>query len=415
MPNPLAHLPSPAQKRIALHVTPHAERAIRQGHPWLFDQSITRQSHPGQPGDLAVVFDSKREFLAIGLYDPASPIRVRILQARRPAAIDSNWFAGRLTEAIARRKPLAQSPAPTTGYRLVHGENDGLPGLVIDKYAATLVLKLYTPAWLPHLNVLLPALQQHQPSERLILRFSRALLKQPQHLHNITDGELLAGEPLTGPLIFQENGLNFEADPILGQKTGFFLDQRENRARVESLAGGKSVLNAFAYTGGFSVYAARGGATRITSLDISAPSLAAAGRNIAHNNHVPAIAAARHDTIAGDAFTLLENLATANRSFDLVIIDPPMFAHNQSQTAHALAAYQRLTRLGLAVLSPGGILVQASCSSRVPAEDFFNAIHQTAASANRPLTELEHTFHPLDHPIAYPEGAYLKCFFARAD
>ncbi|TAK14086.1 MAG: class I SAM-dependent rRNA methyltransferase [Anaerolineae bacterium] len=440
----LSYLPAPAQKRIAMRITPAAERALRSGHPWIFDQSITRQSHPGQPGDLAVIFDSKRRFLAVGLYDPASAIRVRILQSRDPADINAGWFQIRLAAAAALRAPLTELPpeSATTGFRLVHGENDGLPGLVIDRYADTLVLKLYTAAWIPHLNEFCAALKSVAqtpspawklpessgtagtpnsagfarptviPAEQVILRFSRALAKNPAALSGLTDGLLLAGAPLTGPLLFLENGLTFESDPILGQKTGFFLDQRDNRARVERLSRDQTVLNLFAYTGGFSVYAARGGARHVTSIDISAPALQAAARNFAHNQAHPAVAAAAHETCAEDAFIALERLAAEKRLFDLVIIDPPMFAHAQDQVTAALAAYRRLTRLGLAILRPGGILVQASCSSRVPAEDFFTAIHHAASEAHRSLVEIERTAHPLDHPITYKEGAYLKCLFA---
>ncbi len=416
---PLAHLPPPASTRIALRVSPAAERAIRRGHPWLFDQSITHQSSPentNRPGDLAVIFDSKRAFLAIGLYDPTSPLRVRILQARQPATINTDFFKTRLTNAILDRYDLVD-PARTNAYRLVHGENDGLPGLVIDRYADTLVLKLYTPAWVPHLPQVLEALlalTSLQPAARILLRFSRALLKQPRNLHGLADGLILHGPPLTGPLLFQENGLTFEADPILGQKTGFFLDQRDNRARLEAHTAGKSVLNVFAYTGGFSLYAARGGATHITSVDLSAPALAAAERNFAHNQHIPAVATAQHETLAADAFAALEQFAHQNRTFDVVILDPPMFAHTQAQVEAALHAYQRLTRLGLAVLAPGGLLVQASCSSRISAEDFFALLHYAANEASRPLDEITRTTHPADHPITYPEGAYLKCMFARA-
>ena len=260
---PFPDLPGPSAHRIALHVAAPAERAIRQGHPWVFDQSIIEQSHSGVPGDLAVIFDAKRGFMAIGLYDPTSPIRVRILQKGKPATIDQNWFQKKITSAATLRAPLKSQN--TNGYRLVHGENDGLPGLVIDRYAETLVIKLYTPAWIPHLNEVCSALENVQPHERLILRLSRSLNKQTKYLYGLTDGINLSGSSLEnqasdGLLLFKENGLTFECDPINGQKTGFFLDQRENRARVKTLSKGKSVLNVFSYTGGFSIYAADGGA-----------------------------------------------------------------------------------------------------------------------------------------------------------
>ncbi len=412
----LSNLPALAASNIAMRVKPAAERALRKGHPWCYESAITHQSRDGAPGDLAVIFDSKRNFLAVGLYDPTSMIRVRILQHRKSAQIDTNWFAARLEQAVQLRTPLANKPAErrTTGYRLVHGENDGLPGLVIDRYADTLVMKLYTPAWIPHLDAVCAALSKTHPAERLILRLSRSLQDQPELLYGLNDGLALAGAIPEGPILFQENGLFFESDPIHGQKTGFFLDQRENRARVETLSAGKSVLNVFAYTGGFSVYAARGGASQVVSVDLSKPACDAALRNMAHNRQIPAVAAAVHRAIAEDAFIVMNQMKTDQEQFDLVIIDPPMFAQNQTQIAAAVSAYRRLTQMGLGVLRPGGILVQASCSSRVDAETFFNTIHQTAREIGRPLQEMERTGHALDHPVTYPEGAYLKCLFAKA-
>jgi len=410
--SPLSHLPSPAAKRIALRVSAPAERALRQGHPWIFDQAITEQSHEGAPGDLAVIFDKKRQFMAIGLYDPTSSIRVRILQSRQPATINADWFQSKLITASEIRKPLLQQS--TDGYRLVHGENDGLPGLVVDRYAETLVLKIYSPGWIPHLRNFISALLQTNPCERLILRLNRSLQKQVEFLYGLEDGMTLAGYPPEGLILFRENGITFECDPIHGQKTGFFLDQRENRARVEKLSKGKSVLNVFAYTGGFSVYAARGGAKQIVSVDISAPALQAAVRNFSYNQQFPAVKSAAHETITEDAFEVLARMESQKRLFDLVILDPPMFAQNQSQVAVGLAAYQKLTRLGLGVLRSGGTLAQASCSSRIDAETFFDTIHQAARKFNRPLKEIERTGHALDHPIGFDEGAYLKCLFATA-
>lgn len=409
----LATLPPPSQRRLALRVTPEAQRALRQGHPWLFDRAIVSQSAAGQPGDLAVVFDDRRRFLAIGLYDPASPIRVRILQHGSPAAIAAAFFAGRLAAAAGRRAALAGQD--TTGYRLVHGEGDGLPGLAIDRYDRVLVVKLYTAAWLPYLPVLLEGLAGVAPAEAVVLRLSRAVQRQPAALHGLTDGATLAGTLAATPVIFRENGLLFEADVLHGQKTGFFLDQRENRARVEGLAAGKEILNAFAYTGGFSLYAARGGAPAVVSLDSSAPALAAAGRNFDLNRDLPAVAAARHELLVEDAFAALARLAQDGRRFDLVVVDPPAFAKQQSEILAALRSYERLAALALGVLQPGGTLVMASCSSRVSAGDFFAAVRRGADHAGLALHEFDHTGHPVDHPVGFAEGAYLKCLYAQVD
>ena len=444
-PLPPGGIPEPSARRIALRVTPEAERAVRAGHPWLFDRAIREQSHEGEAGDLAVIFDRKGRFMAVGLYDPSSALRVRILQSGQAAAIGVEWFAARIGTALKRRAPLAAQPPAwaTTGYRLVHGENDGLPGLVIDRYGDTLVCKLYTPAWVPHLRDVVEALAGLVPAQRLVLRLARSMAGQAEGLYGLSDGLVLSGPPLDGPVLFWESGLCFEADVAHGQKTGFFFDQRDNRASVEKLAKGKAVLNVFAYTGGFSVYAGRGGARSVLSVDLSQPALEAAGRNWERNQDGSSAAgrtAARvstavsevtagsgkrgrgsarargreHETLSGDAFEVLTLLARSGRRFGLVIVDPPAFAQTQAQVAPALASYERLTTLSLRVVEPGGTLVQASCSSRVDADTFFAAIHRAAARAGRPLRELERSGHALDHPITFKEGAYLKCLFATA-
>jgi len=176
----IAAIPRPNERRIAIWVTKEAEHALRRGHPWLFDQSIRKQSHSGRPGDLAVIFNHKRNFLAIGLYDPLAPIRVRILQARKPVSINSDFFASKLQQAAQVR---ANFPSNTTGYRLVYGENDGLPGLVIDRYDQTLVIKIYTLAWLPHLQDIVSSLQKIAPHERIVLRLSRTVSQARAHFH----------------------------------------------------------------------------------------------------------------------------------------------------------------------------------------------------------------------------------------
>lgn len=422
----LSTLPPPSDRRLALRVTPDAQRALRRGHPWLFDRAIVSQSAVGQPGDLAVIFDERRRFLAIGLYDPVSPIRVRVLQHGEPVTIDVAFFAGRIAEAAARRGPLLAGDEgvrllagptgwETNGYRLVHGEGDGLPGLVVDRYDRVLVVKLYSAAWLPHLAAVLDGLTGAAPADSVVLRLSRALQREPAALHGLADGVTLAGEPVTNPVLFRENGLWFEADVLRGQKTGFFLDQRENRARVEQMAAGKETLNLFAYSGGFSLYAARGGAPAVLSLDISAPALDAARRNFDLNRDLPAVAMARHECLTEDAFAGLARLGQAGQCFDLVVVDPPSFAKQRSEIPAALRSYERLAGLALGVLRPGGTLIMASCSSRVSAEDFYAAVRRGAARAGRALAEFDHTGHPIDHPIGFAEGAYLKCVYAKAD
>jgi 23S rRNA (cytosine1962-C5)-methyltransferase len=307
-----------------------------------------------------------------------------------------------------RREVATES---TTGYRLVHGENDGLPGLVADRYGSSVVLKVYSAAWLPHLDSVVAALHAVDAPTRVVLRLSRAVQAAADTL---TDGQVLAGDPLDGPVLFLENGITFEADLVRGQKTGFFLDQRDNRARVERHASGRSVLNVFAYTGGFSVYAARGGARDVTSVDISAPALEAAKRNFRHNQHNPQVRAAQHNCVVGDAFEVIPRMARDGQRFDMVILDPPSFAKSSAEVERALASYVRIVRLGLDVLDRSGMLVAASCSSRITAEAFRDVVLDAAARSHRRLHILEQTGHAPDHPIGFPEGAYLKCIFAES-
>lgn len=412
----LAHIPPPAERRIAVRVKPAAEKAIRRGHPWLFDDSIRRQSYQGRAGDLAVIFDGRDRFLAVGLYDPESPIRIRVLHHGRPATIDAGWFRERLAAAFDLRRNLFDSS--TTGYRLLHGENDGLPGLVIDRYGDAGAIRLDTAAWTPHLPQVLPIVMELVPFERLVLRLSRKIQASPATLYGLRDGQGLFGPPAERPVIFKENGLAFEADLARGQKTGFFLDQRDNRSRLESLIGREDglrrILNVFAYTGAFAVYATRGGADQLTNVDASEAALAGAERNLLLNKEQWATRKTRHEAIAGDAFAVMQALADERRVFDAIIVDPPSFARNREEIGRAKGAYRRLIQLALALLRPHGLLLMASCSGRIKSEPFFALVNQAAKEVGRPLIEVDRTGHPADHPIGFPEGAYLKCLFARA-
>jgi 23S rRNA (cytosine1962-C5)-methyltransferase len=408
----LLSLPSPGRRRIAIHVTPAAERALKRLHPWLYENAITDQSGEGQPGDLAVIFDNKDKFLAVGLLDPTSHIRVRVLAHHKPIKIDRDFFKRQLSVAVKTREHL---PKNTTGYRLVHGGNDQFPGLVIDRYASTMVIKLYTTAWLPHLADVLDGLLSISSCDRVIIRFSRQVLAFKDLSYKLQDGEVLFGPPITKPILFQENGLWFEADPVNGHKTGFYLDQRENRERISRLSVGKNILNVFAYTGGFTVYSAYGGAKNVTSLDISKPALEVAERNFSRNRERYSTKTCGHETIIGDAFQVLNKIRNQGRKFDLVIIDPPAFAKEKSQVQRAIASYMKLSRHGLHLLRRGGILVQSSCSRQVLPHDFFSAIHKTARNMRRNLKEIKRTGHPIDHPIRFKESAYLKCLFTIAE
>ena len=409
MDDALARLPSPGERRLAVRVTKDALRQIRGGHPWVFESSITACSDGGRGGDLAVIFDGERRFQGIGLYDPASPIRVRMLHHGPPVPIDDAWWRQRFGDALDRRAGLLAS-TETTGFRCVHGENDGLPGLVVDRYGPAVVVKLYSAAWVPHLRTVVAVLGQLLAPEVVVLRLSRAL---GDDLPGLADGTVLVGEPPTGPVEFRENGLVLEADVVAGQKTGHFLDQRENRRLVGAQAAGARVLDVFACTGGFSLSAAAGGARSVHSVDLSAGALETARANFGHNQHLPAVRGCQLETTVGDAFAVMAALGTAGERHDVVVVDPPSFVHTQAGVAGARRAYRRLTGLAVRLVEAGGLLVQASCSSRVGADDFFAEVLAGAAGAGCRLEEIRHTGHPVDHPVGFPQGAYLKALFAR--
>jgi 23S rRNA (cytosine1962-C5)-methyltransferase len=301
----------------------------------------------------------------------------------------------------------------------VHGENDGLPGLVLDRYADTYVLKLYSPSWLPHLATLVACIGEVFAPDALVLRLSRSLQQQGSvgRLGDIdlVDGAALLGEVPAVPVPFIEHDLRFEADVVHGQKTGFFLDQRENRVRVRALAHGRRVLDVFCCTGGFSVNAAAGAAALVHSVDISPAAIQAAQRNMARNGGRAAVRACTHQVSTGDAMTVMSQMVDAGRLFDLVIVDPPSFASRQSQIDGALRAYGRLTELAVQLLVPGGTLVQASCSARVTTERFLETVTDAAYGMGVRLDGMSHTTHAVDHPVAFAQGAYLKAIFARVE
>jgi len=392
------------QPSLRLRITATAETIVRGGHPWVFAQSVREQNRPGETGELAVIFDRADRFLAVGLYDAQSPIRVRVLHTAKPQPIDHPWWQRHAANAFALRQNLFD--AQTTGFRCINGENDRWPGLVLDQYDTTRVLKLYTAAWVPRLDEMADLLKGEG---RLVLRLSRNIQKQALDNFGLKDGRILHGAALDGPVIFLENGLRFEADVLRGQKTGFFLDQRENRRNVEALAQGRSVLNLFSYSGGFSLYAARGGATTVCSLDISEHALAAARRNFVLNHDHPAVARCRHDTIQADTFVWLRQ--KAEQRFDLIVLDPPSLAKRELEREEAIAAYAKLIEASLARLKKNGVLVAASCSAHVSADEFFNLARATAQKSGRRFNELRTTRHPADHPVTFPEGEYLKCIY----
>jgi 23S rRNA (cytosine1962-C5)-methyltransferase len=404
----LDQLPAVGDKRMAVRVTPDARRQITAGHPWVYNESITSISHRGVTGDLAVIFDADRNFVAIGLWDPKSPIRIRIIHRGKPAIIGPDFWRAQIQTAMQQRAAIGSD---TDGYRVLNGENDGFPGLVLDRYADTFVVKLYSGVWLAHLRDLVAVIGEMFAPQALILRLARAMTDEK--LFGLAEGMALIGETPTAPVMFRERGLWFEADVINGQKTGYFLDQRENRALVRSMAEGMQVLDMFASTGAFSVFAAAGGATSVTSVDQSEPTLAAAARNFAHNDSLPNVRHCQHESMVGDAFETMDRLIQRRKHYDIVIVDPPSFAQRKENVERALHAYGQLTQRAVQLTRPDGLLVQASCSSRVTEEQFFATVRGSAQRAGHDLIEVRRTGHAIDHPVTFAQGGYLKALFAR--
>jgi 23S rRNA (cytosine1962-C5)-methyltransferase len=397
--------------RLRLRIAPTAERHLRAGHPWLFDESIREQNRPGTAGEFAVIYDKQNLFLAIGLYDPDSPIRVRMLHCGNPVTLDDAWWRARFAAAVDQR---AQWFGPeTTAYRLIHGESDGFPGLVLDRYADALVLKLYSAGWLPHLPTLQGLFETTFPTLPVVLRLSRNI-REATSRAGLEDGMVWKGTLAVERQIFLENGLRFYADIRRGQKTGFFLDQRDNRHKVGALANRSDVLNAFSFSGGFSLSAARGGARSVVSLDISEHALSEARENFALNQGVPAVAACRHETVQADVFEWFRTSGNSRR-FGLVIVDPPSLAKRETERARAIVAYRQLAASAIGTVAAGGLLVSASCSGHVSGPEFFGAVRAAGTASGRRWMELETTEHPPDHPAGFPEAKYLKCIYLRLE
>ena len=371
----------------------------------MFDQALRSVSGSGSAGDLGVVFDDNRRFVAIGLYDPDSPIRLRILHQGKPRQIDSEFFTDKIQRAFQARADLEEDP-DTTAFRIVNGENDGLGGLIVDRYENAAVVKIYTKAWFPHLRSVIDAVVGLSSIDSVLLRLGREV--SDGETFGLNNGDLLAGPEVSDVVQFKENALTFGADLRRGHKTGHFLDQRDNRQRVRDLSDAKVVLDVFACTGGFSVHAAAGGASLVTSVDVSAPALSAARLNMTLNG-----LETNHEIIVGDAYQTLSELAAAGRSFDLVVVDPPSFAHSKDQIDRAKAAYLRLATAAAKVVGANGLLFHSSCSNRVDEDEFGTLVDQGIQRAGRSSRCLARYGHGTDHPVTFPQGAYLKAVLRR--
>lgn len=386
-------------KRLAVKLKPKAEKAIKQGHPWIYQNAIVKISEGGIAGDVCVVYDQrKNRMMALGLYDPHSPIRIKVLHVGEPATLDSTFFEGRLRSALELRHDLLETD--TNSFRWINGENDGMPGLIVDVYDRVAVVKIYSLIWQGYLDMLYSLIAKLLPLDCIVQRVSRAVAEQG----SLADGEVVHGELLDPVVVFREHGVRFSAHVIKGHKTGYFLDHRENRRLVGTMARHKRVLDVFSYAGGFSVHAAVGGARSVTSIDISRQALEVAAFNMSLNEHH-----ADHKTMAMDAFEALSQLIAAGEVFELVVVDPPSFAKKAEEVPDALKSYTRLAKMAAQLVRKGGDLVLASCTARVGEDAFFAACAKGIAASGRRLKLLKKTGHDIDHPVTFREGRYLKC------
>ncbi len=377
------------------------ERSVKQGHPWLFSESIVKQNKEGKSGDIAIIFSYKKnKVLGLGLYDPDSPIRIKMLHNEGSISIDNDFFAKKIDQAYALRVPLLETD--TNSFRLLFGDNDGFPGFIADVYDKVLVVKLYSSIWFPYLELILRQLIKVSSCSIVVMRLSRAL-QQQKETYGFSDGQVVYGTLKNEVIPFVEHGVHFSANVIKGHKTGYFLDHRYNRKRVGELAKGKQVLDVFSYAGGFSVHALANGAKVVTSVDISKQALTLAIENGKLNSF-----SGEHYTIEGDAFEIMKGLIAEGKKYELVIIDPPSFAKSKKEIEKAIKKYKELALLGSMITLNGGVLVLASCSSRVIANDFFSINEAVLKGQSRAFTILEMTEHDIDHPITFKEGAYLK-------
>lgn len=393
-------------KRLAVKLTSNGEQYVQKGHPWVFSDSILKINTDAKTGDLAIIFGKKKnKMIGIGLYDAKSPIRIKMIYNKSaPVNIDSAFFRQKIELAHQKRESLFQTK--TNSYRLIFGENDGFPSFIADVYNTVLVVKIYSEIWLSFLNAILESLIEVSNAKTIVLRLSRSL--QNSSVVKLKDGEVIFGSLENEVVHFIEHGVNFSANVIKGHKTGYFLDHRENRKQVGLMSKGKTVLDVFAYAGGFSIHALTHGATQVTSVDISEQAL-----QIAVNNAKLNVYSGQHKTIVGDAFKILEQLIHEGKTFDVVVIDPPSFAKQQSDIQLAKKKYTQLARLGEKLTALNGLLVLASCSSRVTAQAFYDLNTQTLKSTNRKFKVEQETQHDVDHPIEFLEGAYLKCAYYR--
>ena len=395
---------------ITIHLKPHKEESLLRFHPWVFSGAIRSiqldANYPyaePQEGEVVQVVDNQGNILGVGHYQIGS-IAVRMLMFN-VSELPKNFWKDRIAEAYAMRVRLGLVSAENNSYRLVHGEGDFLPGLIVDIYADTAVIQAHSIGMHCHRKEIAEAIVKAVDQVDKVYYKSDDTLPHKAPIKGDRVGYLIGKDKadFNGDFWAKENGLDFRIDWLKGQKTGFFIDQRDNRSLLEHYAKGKEVLNMFCYTGGFSVYALRGGAKLVHSVDVSQKAIDLVRSNVAHNfgENAP------HEAYAEEAF---EFMAKNENKYDLIVLDPPAFAKHRDAIKNALRGYQRLNAKGIQSIRPGGILFTFSCSQAIDKDMFRLAVFSAAAQVGRRVRILHQLHQPADHPINiyHPEGEYLK-------
>jgi 23S rRNA (cytosine1962-C5)-methyltransferase len=395
---------------VKLHLKAGREKSLLRRHPWVFSGAIDKLYGSPASGDTVQVRASDGRFLAWAAWSPHSQIRARAWSFDESDAPGPALLQGRIAQALALRlgPALQSADGQNTALRLVHGEADRLPGLIVDRYGDTLVAQILSAGIERWRDVLADALVDQTGCARIYER-SDADVRELEGLP-VRAGPMRGDAPAV-PLEIVEHGLRYAVDVVGGQKTGFYLDQRDNRNRIRGLASGRDVLNCFCYTGGFSIAALAGGALSVVSIDSSGPALELARRNARENG----FDASRTEWIEADVFRYLRDARSQNRSFDLIVLDPPKFAPTEKHAPAAARAYKDINLNALKLLRPGGLLATFSCSGGVSADLFQKIVAGAAADAAASATILERFHAAPDHPVLleFPEGEYLKGLLLR--
>jgi 23S rRNA (cytosine1962-C5)-methyltransferase len=390
----------------AVILKPARDRSVAHRHPWIFAGAIERVTGDPAPGYTVTVVGAAGAPLALAAYSPSSQIRARVWTFDPEASVDAAFLARRIEVSAAARAPMFDGRHDAA--RLVHGESDGLPGVVADRYGSVVVMQL-TSAGAERWREAIAASLAGLPGVTCVYERSDAEVRALEGLqprNGVVHGDL----PRDVAIV--EDGIAYRVDPVAGQKTGFYLDQRDNRRIVRTLARGRRVLNVFCYTGGFTLAALAGDAAHATSIDSSADAIAQARHNVARN---ASLDATRSEWIEADAFVELRRLRNAGASFDLVVLDPPKFAPTAAHAERAARAYKDVNLLALKMLAPGGMLATFSCSGGISAELFQKIVAGAAVDARADVQILRKLGASADHPVAlaFPEGEYLKGLLLR--